>query len=70
MKRLLVVGCIVACNSAEGPACQPTELARIEAAFVAEAVEACRGRTLETCDAYPAIKAKYSAQREEWVRCR
>lgn len=56
------------CN--ERPACQPQELARIEAAFTREAVAACLGKTVATCEAYPAIRAKYQAQREEWIACR
>lgn len=61
---LLLSGC------QERPACQPAELARIEAAFVQEAVTTCAGQTIETCPQYPAIKAKYSAQRDAWVSCR
>lgn len=51
------------------PACAPAVLADIEAAFVAEAVDACRGQTRATCTALPTIEAKFRAEREEWIAC-
>lgn len=54
----------------ERPACSEQTLAQIEAAYVAEAVAACKGKTVETCPELPAIEKKYSTQREEWVSCR
>lgn len=52
------------------PPCATADLASIEAAYVAEAVETCRGRTTRTCAELPAIEAKYATKREEWIRCR
>lgn len=55
----------------ERPACQPQRLAEIEAAYVAEAVAACRDAgTLEACAELPEIEARYAQKREEWIQCR
>jgi hypothetical protein len=63
--------CLLSCShAAQRPACSPEYLAEIEAAYVAEAVAACRGQKVETCDALPEIRARYDALREEWVQCR
>lgn len=67
LRLVLLTGCT---PHEERPPCKPEELARIDAAFVAEAVAACAGSRLEACAAYPAIKAKYAARREEWIACR
>lgn len=53
----------------ERPPCQPAELARIEAAYLAEATAACVGYTIQTCPTLPAIDQKYDAIRLEWVNC-
>jgi hypothetical protein len=79
---MLVVGCVAlavailsvlvlgGCGASQEPArCDQTQLAAIAAAEIAEAVEACRGQTYDTCTAFPAIRAKYDAKREEWVQC-
>lgn len=55
---------------AESPECSGSTLATIEAAYVAEALTACRGETFTSCRALPALEAKYTLQREEWSRCR
>lgn len=71
MRTLSLLACAAlagACH--EQPACQPAELARIEAAYVREVVDTCSGHTTETCPQYPAIKAKYSELRDAWVSCR
>lgn len=54
----------------ERPACSAPALGTIEAAYLAEALEACKGKTRATCEALPAIEAKYATKREEWVKCR
>lgn len=53
----------------ERPACAPEALAKIEAAYIAEAVQACQGSTFETCPALPGIREKYRAKRAEWETC-
>lgn len=63
-----VSSCTLGCH--ERPACQPATLAAIEAAYIAEAIQACRGYTAERCPALPTIDAKYSEQREAWIQCR
>jgi hypothetical protein len=58
------------CGAAQASSrCDDAQLAAIAAAEIAESVAACRGKTVDTCEALPAIRAKYDAQREEWVRC-
>jgi len=68
-----VLGCcaalVLAACHAQSAACSPEALALIEAAYVAEAVQECRGYTAETCPALPAIRAKYQLKRQEWVAC-
>lgn len=59
---------IAACH--ERSACAPAALADLEAAYVAEAITACAGKTRATCEAMPAIERKYAAKREEWIQCR
>jgi hypothetical protein len=73
----LLVVIIVACaacaqlaGKGEPAACAPAELAKIEAAYLAEGIDACKGKTPSTCTALPAIEAKYAAKREEWISCR
>jgi hypothetical protein len=67
--------CLVAANAChpfgpDPPACAPEQLASIESAFVAEAVQACAGRTKDNCPALPSIEQKYRDKREEWIQCR
>jgi len=60
------------CSSRSGelpPPCTTKDLAAIETAYIAEAVETCRGRTVATCPELRAVEAKYARKREEWVRC-
>lgn len=55
-----------------GSTCTPEGLAKIEAAFQAESITACRAegaKTPESCKALPAIRAKHRAARDAWVRC-
>ena len=70
MACVFVAGILGCSQAAQRPACSPEYLAEIEAAYVAEAVAACRGQQVETCDALPEIRARYDALREEWVQCR
>ena len=52
------------------PACAPEgDLAKIEAAYVAEALEACRGSNYDDCKALPALREKYQQKRDAWARC-
>lgn len=66
---LFVAHCIACVKQPERPACSQETLAELEAAYVAEAISTCRGKTRETCAELPAIEAKYKAQREEWIAC-
>lgn len=74
MKRALAAWAMalaVACvRPGESPACSPTRLAAIKAAYVDEVLEACRGESFDGCEARPAIEARYALEREEWARCR
>lgn len=69
---VVVIGCKGSEASApEPPACEHKTLAELEAAYVAESVQACKGHeSRAACPAMPAIEAKYAQKREEWVRCR
>lgn len=69
---MLLATCAEGCASPRElpPPCAHGDLAAIHAAYVAETVETCRGRTRKTCAEMPAIEAKYAAKREEWIRCR
>ena len=60
----------IACAGAERSACSPEALATLEARYVAEAGAACVGHTYDDCPALRDIRAKYKAEREEWVQCR
>lgn len=63
---------VVAACTATPKACPSTDLAKLEAAYVAEAIATCKAEgahTTETCKAFPAIKAKYAAKRAVWVAC-
>ena len=57
------------CAHSERPQCSDAALAKIEAAYVAEAVQACAGYTYETCPVLPEIRRKYAEKRKEWIRC-
>lgn len=70
--RRLVFGCVLmACGpgATDRPACSPQALAAVEAAYIAEAVQACQGHTFDDCPALPAIREKYRAKRAEWEHC-
>lgn len=55
--------------SNEPAPCRASELSKIEAAYVAEAVAACVGYTIDTCPDLPSIDAKYDRLRLQWVNC-
>lgn len=63
---LFILGCA---SPSKRPACAPEELAKIEAAFIAEGAVVCRGQKYETCPELPALREKYDALRAEWERC-
>lgn len=65
-----MVGLLGACAASQSRDCSEARLAEIEAAYVAEAVAACRGQEIAECEALPAIRDKYDALREGWVQCR
>lgn len=67
---LVLVAMVLGVGCHESPACSPESLALIESAYVAEAIETCRGRSVSECGELDGIKAKYRAKREEWVSCR
>src|SRR5688500_16440091 len=54
---------------AESPECSETNLAKIEAAYIAEAVEACGDENYDDCEALPSIRKKYQAKRDAWEKC-
>jgi len=69
---LTAIGLVQACATskpAKSPECGDEQLAKIEAAFVAEATAACSGKTYDNCPQLPAIRDKYSAMRQGWVQC-
>lgn len=68
------LGCLLATMVLAGcgpskPACTPEQLAALEAAYVAEALAACRGFDYDTCPTLPALRVKYEAKRGAWIRC-
>jgi len=65
-----MAGILGACAAGQARDCSEARLAEIEAAYVAEAVLACRGQEVETCDALPEIRERYDGLRKEWVQCR
>lgn len=52
------------------PPCATQDLVTLEAAYVADAVAACKGRPMTACPELAPIEAKYHDKREEWIRCR
>jgi len=60
---------LTGCSAKQSSPCTPEQLAAIEAAYVAEAVELCAGQRWEECEALPEVRAKYDRIREEWVQC-
>jgi len=75
MKTILLLVCLSGCaalRSAEREPCPPSDLAKIEAAYVSEAIETCRAegaKTVDACKALPGIQAKYRAARAAYVEC-
>ena len=63
---------LLGCSGAqEPPACNPQELAKLDAAFLTEATVACKleGGDYDTCKALPALREKYARLRQEWIEC-
>jgi len=59
----------VACGP-QRPACAPeSELGKLEAAFLAEALVDCKGFTFDTCPALPKLRAEYRVKVEAWRDC-
>jgi hypothetical protein len=53
----------------KSPECSDEQLAKIEAAYIAEATETCAGKTYDGCEELPTIREKYQAKREAWKLC-
>ncbi len=75
-RALLLIGaCAFGCaflQSAEREPCPPSDLAKIEAAYVSEAIATCRAegaKSADTCKALPGIQEKYRAARAAYVEC-
>ena len=69
---VLFVPACAALQRAEREPCPPSDLAKIEAAYVSEALATCRAegaKTVDACKAFPGIQAKYRAKRAEYVEC-
>jgi hypothetical protein len=69
----LVALAFVGCSAAQEPeACSEAQLAKLEAAFLAEAVTACKleQRGYDTCEALPVLREKYDRLRRDWISCR
>lgn len=59
----------VSCGPAR-PACAPeSDLAKITAAYEAEALVACRGQTFDSCKELPALREKFKARVAAWRDC-
>lgn len=71
MSRWFILGPLLAlgCSHTERPECSEAALAKIEAAYIAEAVARCQGSGYESCDAIGEIRAKYARLRDEWEAC-
>ena len=54
----------------EKPACSPEKLADIEARYVTEALQQCKGQSYDDCKALPDLRAKYQKEREQWIQCK
>ncbi len=53
--------------------CPDTDIAKIEAAYIAEAVSTCHAegaKSAAECKAFPAIRDKYAAKRAAYVECK
>ncbi len=59
-------------KATEREPCPPSDLAKIEAAYVSEAIATCKAEgatSADTCKALPGIQAKYRAARAAYVEC-
>lgn len=65
--------CVGACAALHPPQpCPPSQLAKLEAAYVAEATLACKlegAHSVAECKAFPTIRDKYAAKRKDYVEC-
>jgi hypothetical protein len=52
------------------PECSDAQLAKIEAAYIAEAAQACAGSTYDDCGVLEEIRQKYARKRAEWTACK
>jgi len=68
---IVLVVMLASCTPAKypQPECNTEALIHLDAAYVAEAAEVCRGQRWEDCEELPGIRAKYDAIREGWVQC-
>lgn len=71
---LSAIGLAQACATSKpakssNPQCTDQQLAKIEAAYVAEASQACAGKTFDDCPALPAIRKKYDGLELDYVGC-
>jgi hypothetical protein len=53
----------------KNPECSDTQLGKIEAAYIAEAAQACAGSTYDDCGVLEEIRQKYARRRAEWTAC-
>jgi uncharacterized protein YcfL len=67
--RWFLILLLVGCSAKQSSPCTPDQLAAIEAAYVAESVDACAGQRWEECEDLPVVRAKYDRIREDWVQC-
>lgn len=60
---------VLGCTSGQPNPCTPQVLAGIEATYSAQVLASCQGKTMDTCDAVPALKAD-RAKAEKKASCR
>jgi hypothetical protein len=53
----------------EREACSDAALLEIDAEYVREALETCRGQEASECEALPGIRGKYARKRDAWQEC-
>ena len=61
---------VTGCTHNERPACSELTLAQLNATYVKELVESCKGRTLDECTPADAIEIAHNQRLQEWVECR
>jgi hypothetical protein len=61
---------VTGCMKNERPACSELTLAQLNAVYVKELVESCKGRTLDECTPADAIEIAHNKRLQEWVECR